>query len=182
LLLICYLMFVIYYLILALRFLFAPLILIWPVNTVIVSFFLDVIDGDFAPFSVSQKKYQELDKIFDYWVYIFEMAYAWIHLSDYKILLLALLVWRTIGHIIFHFRQNRSIFLIFGNYFENVFFLVFFADHFSSLKFILEERGVFAFSLAAVLIIKVFNEWFTHIAQLSIRENIFKSKRRWIKK
>ncbi len=148
---------------------------------VILSFFLDVIDGDLAACKVTTKEtYQNIDKGFDYWVYIFEMAYAWIHFPTFRILLLVLFAWRTVGTIIFYFHQKREMFLLFGNYFENVFFVIFFGKMIPGLKFILADKVVYYWTLAAVTAEKIFQEWFIHIAKLSVMENVLGGKKHWL--
>lgn len=170
-----------YIFVLFLRVIFSPLILIWPFISVIVSFSLDLVDGDFAAPVVTKAQYQLIDKTVDYWVYIFEMVYSWIYLPSFKWFLLALFIWRTIGTLIFYITSKRKLFIIFGNYFENAFFIFFFAKIFPNLRFLVENRVALVVSLIAVFSIKAFQEWFIHIADLSVREDIFKNKRSWKK-
>lgn len=163
----------IYYFVILLRLLFAPLILIWPLQSIIVSFFLDAVDADFAHHIVSKRKYQEIDKLLDSWVFLFEMILAWRIFFGFKYFLLFLFLWRIIGTIIFYIAKNRKIFLVFGNYFENAFFVLFFKDHLPNINIYL--------LLITSLIIKIFQEWFIHVADLSVREDLFGKKRRWKK-
>ncbi|KKQ24776.1 MAG: hypothetical protein US40_C0001G0029 [Candidatus Roizmanbacteria bacterium GW2011_GWC2_37_13] len=160
-----------YILIIFLRILFALLIFRLPQLSVIVSFFLDVVDGDFAPSAITKKQYQFVDKTVDFFVYIFEMIYAWINFRDFRLFLLALLLWRFIGMVVFYITKNRRYFIIFGNYFENAFYVIFF--NFIVINFVFTLITVFAF--------KLFQEWFIHVADLSVREDIFKKKRNWKK-
>ena len=162
----------VYYLVLLVRVIFAPLIFIWPATSVIVSFLLDVVDGDIAPYTVSKERYQIIDKTIDSWVYIFEMIYAWINFEQFKFLLLGLFLWRMLGMILFYITSNRRIFVVFGNYFENVFFVIFFG---------FTKPPVFYFAVVFVSLIKFFQEWFIHVADLSVREDVFKLKRNWKK-
>lgn len=162
----------VYYLVLLVRLILAPLIFIWPATSVIVSFLLDAVDGDIAASAVSKERYQAIDKTVDFWVYIFEMSYAWINFDEFKLLLLGLFIWRLAGLILFYVTANRRLFIIFGNYFENVFFVIFFG--FTKAPF-------FYFAVAVASLIKFFQEWFIHIADLSVIEDIFKIKRRWKK-
>ncbi len=159
-----------YYLILAVRIILAPFIFVWPTVTVILSFLLDVIDGDFAVSVVSKRQYRSIDKAVDFWVCVFEMAYAWIYFGQFKFFLLALFLWRLVGLLLFYITQNQRLFVIFGNYFENVFFVVFFG---------FTTPPVFYFAVVLVTLIKFVQEWFIHVAELSVREDIFKMKRAW---
>lgn len=99
------------------------------------------------------------------------MIYAWINFRDFRLFLLALLLWRFIGMVVFYITKNRRYFIIFGNYFENAFYVIFF--NFIVINFVFTLITVFAF--------KLFQEWFIHVADLSVREDIFKKKRNWKK-
>lgn len=158
-----------YYLAILLRIAFAPLILIWPLQAIIVSFLLDLFDADFAHYIVSKKQYQLIDKVLDTWVYIFELILAWRLFPDFKLLLLLLFIWRLIGVILFFFNSYRWLFVIFGNYFEIAFFVLYFKIVFININI----------TLINAFLIKLFNEWFIHVADFSIRENFFRSKRKW---
>lgn len=162
----------VYYFLLLIRLTLAPLIFIWPTITVILSFLLDAIDGDIAAHYVSKDRYQTIDKTVDFWVYIFEMTYAWVNFEQFKFLLLGLFLWRLAGMILFYITSNRRLFIVFGNYFESVFFVIFFG---------FTKPPVFYFAIVLVSLIKLFQEWFIHVADLSVREDIFKLKRTWKK-
>ncbi len=170
-----------YFFIVILRILFAPLIFIWPLISIILSFFLDIIDVEFASKGVlTLEKYERYDKALDLWWYITIMAFSWFYLSDYKIILLILFALRIIGSIIFFIKNNRRIFFIFPNFFENVFFLIFFSTYFKQLNILLGEK-FFYFSIITVITLKIFQEWWIHIAQISIPEHFFGKKRNWKK-
>ena len=158
-----------YIFVVILRIIFAPLIFVWPLLSVIVSFFLDLIDADLAHYTITKDQYEINDKALDFWVYIFEMIYAWQNFSDFKWLLLVLFTWRFIGMIVFYITNNRKYFIIFENFFENIFFVLFFKIQIVNIYI--------TFILA--FMIKIFTEWFIHYADLSVREDIFKSKRKW---
>lgn len=160
-----------YFLIIFLRIVFAPLILIWPLQSIIVSFLLDVVDADFACFAISKHQYQIIDKILDTWVYIFELTLALKMFPNWNYFFILLFFWRLVGLIVFYFFKNRKIFLIFGNYFENAFFAFL-------LKYYFVEINLYYLLLIA-FIAKVFQEWFIHVAELSVMEDLFKKKRHW---
>ena len=168
-----------YYFIVLLRILAAPLIFVWPLISVILSFFLDVIDIEFASRGgLTLDKYERWDKSLDLWWYFNAMIYGWFYLSYYKYLLLALFIFRLIGDIIFFFKNNRKIFIIFPNFFENFFFLFFFALYFRQLNFLLDKKHLLI-SLLMIILLKLFQEWWVHIAQISIPEFFFGKKRVW---
>ncbi|MFZ6034789.1 MAG: hypothetical protein ACOYUB_01390 [Patescibacteria group bacterium] len=170
-----------YYLVVLVRIIVAPLILIWPTPGIILSLFLDIIDADFAYHVITKKQYQVIDKLLDLWVYVFEMIIAWNTLPEFRMVLLALLTWRTIGLALMIMTSNRHILIFFGNYFENIFFLVYFAKNVKGLDFLVSNPTAFWISIAVTVLAKAFQEWFIHVADLSIREDLFKSKRKWKK-
>ncbi|MEK7110120.1 MAG: hypothetical protein AAB876_02765 [Patescibacteria group bacterium] len=168
-----------YYFIVLLRIIVAPLIFIWPLPAIILSFFLDVVDIEFASRKVlTLSEYERYDKILDLWWYCNVMTFSWFNLPNYRFLLLILFIFRTVGEIIFFIKNDRRIFFLFPNFFENIFFLIFFSIYFKQLYFLLSEKYIF-FSLSAVIITKIFQEWWVHIAQISIMEYFFGKKRAW---
>lgn len=170
-----------YYFVVLLRILVAPLIFIWPLTAIILSFFLDIIDIEFASRKVlTLSEYEKYDKALDLWWYFNVIAFSWFYLPDYKFLLLILFIFRITGSIIFFLKNDRRIFFIFPNFFENIFFLIFFSLNFKQLNFLLDKK-CFLFSISIAIILKIFQEWWVHIAQISIPEYFFGKKRRWRK-
>ena len=170
-----------YFLIILLRVLSAPLIFIWPLPAIILSFFLDVIDIEFASKKVlTLSEYERYDKALDTWWYLNVMIFTWFQLPNYRHILLILFIFRSIGEVIFFIKNDRKIFFLFPNFFENIFFLIFFSIYFKQLNFLLSEKFIF-FSLSVVIITKIFQEWCVHIAQISIPEHFFGKKRDWRK-
>jgi len=167
-----------YYYIFALRILVAPLIFIWPLLSIILSVFLDLIDADFAHRIMSKKQYQFFDKNLDLWFYINIMIFSCINYPDYKIYLFILFIYRLTGQLIYYISKNRGVLLFFPNFFECMFLLIFFGiNYYPSIL-----RGqTFLFILLIIFAIKIFQEWFLHVADLSIREDFFKIKRDWKK-
>lgn len=168
-----------YYFVVLVRIILAPLILVWPTPAIILSLLLDIFDADFAHHVISKKQYQMADKILDSWVLVFELILSWQVLPEYKLLLTILFVWRMIGLTVFLKSSNRHVLLVFGNFFESVFFVLYFATVFPSLNFILGNQSIFNAAIALAFLSKIFHEWFIHVAELSIREHLFRSKRKW---
>lgn len=168
-----------YYFVILVRIILAPLILVWPTTAIILSLLLDIFDADFAHHVITKKQYQMVDKILDSFVLLFELILAWQVLPEFRLLLSILFVWRMIGLTVFLESKNRHVLLVFGNFFENVFFLLYFATTFKSLNFILLNQAVFYTAMALAFLSKIFHEWFIHVAELSIREHLFGSKRKW---
>ena len=172
--------FIIYFIVL-LRIVSAPLIFIWPLLSIILSFFLDVIDIEFASRKVlTLSEYERYDKALDLWWYFNVMIFSWFQLPNYRYILLILFIFRTVGENIFFIKNDRRIFFLFPNFFENIFFLIFFSIYFRQLNFLLDKKFVF-FSLSVVIIEKIFQEWWVHIAKISIPEHFFGKKRQWKK-
>jgi hypothetical protein len=150
--------------------------------SIILSFFLDIIDIEFASRRVlTLDEYERHDKALDFWWYLNTAIFSWFHLPNYKFLLLILFLFRAIGDIIFFIKNDRKIFFLFPNFFENIFFLIFFSIYFKQLNFLLNNKFIL-FSLSVAIIIKIFQEWWIHIALISIPEYFFGKKRKWRKK
>lgn len=167
-----------YILIIILRIIFASFIFVRPLLSIIVSFFLDLIDADFAHKVVAKKLYQIIDKNLDLWWFINIMIYSFINYPDYKIYLLILFIYRVVGQLIYYVSGNRGVLLFFPNFFEWIFFLIFFGKNY--YPSILEGQKYILF-LIIIFITKIFQEWFLHVADLSIREDFLKIKRSWKK-
>jgi len=153
--------------------------MIWPILSIVLSLFLDTIDAEFAHHVVSKHKYQLIDKTLDLWVLIFEMIYGWINLPYFRLLLLFLFIWRLIGTFVFYKSRDRKWLLVFGNFFENIFYLIFFATNFKSLNILLSNQLYFYISFFILFILKIFQEWFIHVANLSLKELLLGKKRKW---
>lgn len=170
-----------YLFIINLRIIFAPLILVWPTPAIILSFFLDMIDAEFAYYIVTKKQYQLIDKTIDSWVFLFEMILAWQMFINYRSFLLILFLWRMIGTFFFYLTKKRHLLFVFGNFFENIFFVIYFTSIIPGWNLLFNNKPAFYSLLIFVSLIKLFQEWFIHIAGLSIREDIFGKKRKWRK-
>lgn len=171
-----------YYLIVILRILTAPLIFIWPFPSIILSFFLDIIDIELATRgALTLEKYERYDKALDLWWYFNVMIFSWFQLPNYRYILLILFIFRTVGEVVFFIKNDRRVFFLFPNFFENIFFLIFFSIYFKQLNFLLGREFIY-FSLSIMIITKIFQEWWVHIAQFSIPEYFFGKKRKWRKK
>lgn len=168
----------IYFFIIFFRLLSAPLIFISPLSAIILSVFLDIIDADFAYQVISKKKYELIDKNLDLWWFINIMIYSALNFPDYKIYLLFLFIFRAIGQLIYYLTNSRRILIFFPNFFEWIFFLIFIGKNYFPI--ILTTQNYILISLS-IVIIKIIQEWFLHVADLSIKEIVFKTKRYWQK-
>lgn len=170
-----------YYFIIFLRIISAPLIFIWPLISIILSFFLDIIDIEFASRGVlTLSEYERSDKALDLWWYSNAMLFSWFSLPYYRLFLLTLFIFRIVGDAIFFLKNDRRILFLFPNFFENIFLLIFFSLYFKQLNFLLDKKYFFI-SLSIVVLLKILQEWWVHIAQISISEDFFGKKRKWKK-
>jgi hypothetical protein len=168
-----------YFFIELLRFVFPVFIFSYPIFTVVTTIFLDAIDAEFASQGVlSHSKYQIVDKLMDNWWNLWALAYSYFAFNSFFILLLVLLVFRFIGLAIFLNIKRRGIFMIFPNFFENAFFLFFFAT-FLGYGFLISGANLY-YSLAVVFALKLVQEYWVHILKKSLVEDVFKFKwRKW---
>jgi hypothetical protein len=155
-------------------------IFMFPLFTVIAEIFLDSIDGDLAAQGVlNNRDYEKVDKTMDTWWYIWLLAYSYIALGQYFIFLLMLFVYRIIGWMVFIRKDHRFLLMLFPNFFEYAFFLFFFAKIFS-FQNLLTGRPLY-YSLAVIFTVKLLHEYWLHVKQKSLVEDVFKFKwRRWL--
>ncbi|NMB84030.1 hypothetical protein GYA28_01955 [Candidatus Roizmanbacteria bacterium] len=151
-----------------------------PVTISLLAFLLDVIDVEFASRRVLTKsQYQYLDKAMDFWWYVFAMVYSFVSMPQYNYLLIPLFTLRLLGEVIFYFNRNRKTFFYFPNLFENAYFIFLLGNKVPSLGFLISGDHT-VYSLAVVFILKMFQEWWVHIAQISIGDDIINMKRQWL--
>lgn len=157
---------------------FSPLLIFtYPVFAVIFNVFLDIIDGDTSSNFLTKKQYQHMDKLLDFWWLTVVMIWSFPNLIAYKWPLLALYLYRFIGVLVFEYTGNRKTIFFFPNFFENLFFLVFFANYYPGFNNLFQNNK-FTFILLAFLI-KIGHEYWLHVMEKSILEDIFKIKRKW---
>ena len=142
---------------------------------------MDVIDIEFASNNVTTlQQYEKNDKALDLWCYTMSLFYSYFKLNYWFNFLLVLYLYRLIGDLIFFTKGKRKIFLFFPNLFESAFFLLFFSTFFSNFNFLIKQNNLYL-SLGVVSVIKMFQEWWVHWAQISIPEDFFGIKRNWRK-
>ena len=114
----------------------------------------------------------------DNWWYLWALAYSYFAFNRFFILLLIFLVFRFVGLAIFLNTKRRSTFMFFPNFFENAFFLFFFATLFSLQSLIIGPN--LYYSLAVAFALKILQEYWVHILKKSLVEDVFKFKwRKW---
>lgn len=157
-----------------LRFVVPPLMLWFPIPGVLATLFLDVVDGDLLGWlGMSEESYQFIDKIADFYGYIFMMILGlnW----PIRNILAILLTYRTVGQLLFLITNERLVLLLFPNFFEAL-VLVF-------IGLMMWRRGVesayqtyrtYLWQIWVLIItLKILNEWQLHFAQISISNLLF---------
>lgn len=152
-----------------------------PLFVVVAITFLDAIDVEFASRKVlTRNGYQRIDKCLDTWWYLVALSFSYFFLNQYFIFLAILFGFRIVGLFVFIIKEDRRVLFFTPNLFENAFFLFFLANHFPTLNFLIHGTALYK-SLLAVFILKMIQEYWIHIAQISIPEHIFGKKRLWKK-
>ena len=146
---------------------------------VILITLLDVVDAEFASNRVLSKEwYQRMDKMLDLWWYIWILTYVIIYYPIFSVYFVGLFIYRLIGHVLMAMGAERRVLLYFPNFFEYLFFLLFFSKAFTILNFLTQGNN-FYYSLLVIIIFKLSQEYFLHVKKISIRENILGAKRGW---
>lgn len=157
-----------------LRFVVPPLMLWFPIPGVLATLFLDVVDGDLLGWlGMSEESYQFIDKIADYYGYIFMMILGlrW----PIRNILAFLLAFRSIGQLIFLLTNERLVLVAFPNFFEAL--VLVFVGLLIWRKTIDRAYQTYRHYLwqiwAFIITLKILNEWQLHFAQISISNLLF---------
>ncbi len=169
-----------YFLFVILRVILAPLIFLFPVPVVAILFLLDYFDGELASKKVlTLEQYEKIDKALDLWQYVYELLFCGFMLKIYFPLLMIFFVYRMVGEILFFLTNKRKLLVVFPNFFENAFLLVFFGTYIRRLSFLTGRN--FALYLVIVCALKLIQEWWLHWKNLSTMEIFFHKKKQWKK-
>lgn len=156
-------------LVISLKFLVPSLMLRFPFQAIWGNYFLDVIDGDILlSLGLSDYTYQTIDKVADYWSYIF-MLILGLRWNIRKIVIF-LFAYRTIGQILFFLTRNEQVFLLFQNFLEPLvmaYSLIIFKQG-SEAKAFQTYRRHFKLIWAIVIGYKLWNEWYLHYANIDL--------------
>lgn len=119
---------------------------------------------------VPQKIYQLQDKLLDYYWYILILLYALHSIRDLVILWLIIFsfIVRSIGQIIFTISKKETVLLFFPNIQEPIFWAWL-------LSPALLSRQLFPYTILMVLILKLANEYYTHVLKGNPLDQIFQS-------
>lgn len=152
-----------------LKFLIPMLMLIFPFPAVWGNYFLDVIDGDILlSLGLTDYLYQTIDKVADYWSYIFMLILGlrW----KIKKIIIILFAYRTIGQLLFFLTRNELSFFVFQNFLEPLvmaYTLIIFKQKSETKAFQIYKRH---FKLIWIIVIgyKLWNEWYLHFANIDL--------------
>lgn len=160
--------------IIAIRLLLPVTVFIHPVLAILLSQFFDGIDGQiFFNHGHKWKDYNRLDKVLDYWWYIFIVVYSVLHLPAVFPVLLALFLYRTVGQIIGTTFNTDKAYIFFPNIFEWLFVYTIFLQSFDLSLWV---------TLALSTITALFVEWSIHHSEIHFASKyIFKKEIKWNK-
>lgn len=152
--------------------LFVPLLIfVNPLIAWVSSLFFDGFDGQlFWESGINWKVYNAVDKVLDYWWYLFILTYFYLEATEFIVIALALLAYRTLGQVVGVVMSYEKAYLVFPNLYE--WFFVF--------AVIVGLGGWLALGLA--LLTAMFFEWLIHSSNLHIvSKYIFKREISWKK-
>lgn len=149
-----------YVLIILIRLAAITLIIFYPLEGILISILLDLLDGWFWAFSgLPKSKYHEIDKPIDYLTHCFELVAASRTVIFYP--LLVLFLYRSIGHLIYWFTKNKRVFIFFPNLFEYFFIIYLVIERFRLDISIFDWRII-----AALILFKLCQEIYVHMFPL----------------
>lgn len=137
----------------------------------ITNLLLDIGDGPVAYRSkLKWNRYNLIDKLLDNWWYLIITLYMLS--SPLRFVFIGLLLYRLVALPIVHLTKNESLYIIFPNVLEWLFYLFIIWPSFAN------SLAAFVFCLTISLIV----EWNTHIGKTSlIAKTIFRTNMKWKK-
>lgn len=143
-------------------------ILRWPFWGTALSAAADVLDYQFLhPSTAMMAEYQVMDKTLD--IYYLSLAMytslSWKDPLAKKISIISY-VYRLVGVLLFAITQFRPTLLLFPNFFENFFFFYHIYRYFAKTDILFVNKKILYIVIPAILIPKLFQEYFIHILQI----------------
>lgn len=148
--------------------------LVFPFPAVWANYVLDVVDGDILmQFGMSEFTYQTIDKVADYFSYIFMLILGlrW----RIKRTIVILFVYRTVGQVLFFLTRNEMAFFYFQNLLEPlvmIYVLLIFVQKSEGKAFESYKRH-FVLIWVIILVYKIWNEWYLHLANIDLSTLLF---------
>ena len=152
------------------RFFIVFLIFVNPVLAVLLSFLFDYLDAPLAYLSqvMSRRTFYILDKIMDYWFYVF------ILISSFTLpifpIVLVLFLYRTIGQLLTIFTYNEIYLVIFFNLLD-IFFLAYFLTGRSDISL-----------LILLLPVALAREYEIHFRPVTLKYRVLSQYQKWKEK
>lgn len=147
-----------------------PVFLLWfPFQVAWINYFLDVVDGDILlSLGLNDENYQTIDKIADWFSYIFMLLVGlrW----NIKKTIIILFIYRTIGQTLFFLTRNELIFFYFQNLLEPlvmIYALFIFSRRSEGAAFETYKKHL-RLIWAIIIGYKVWNEWYLHLANIDL--------------
>ena len=152
-----------------LKFFMPVLLLRFPFQASWGNYVLDVIDGDILLYlGMEENMYQIVDKVADYWSYIFMLILGlrW----QIRKTIIALFAYRTVGQALFFITRNELVFFYFQNFLEPlvmIYALLLLKQGTEEKTFLIYKKH---FKLIWVIILgyKLWNEWYLHFANIDL--------------
>lgn len=143
-----------------------------PLEGMIISFIFDMLDWwTFSFGKLPVEIYEDYDKPLDYIQYIFliPLLYSTPIFLPYMLFL----IWRTLGHLVYHKTLNRKFFILFPNIAEYIAFI-----YFLDLQVPLDLYPLSPLPFAGILLFKLFQEIGLHYSPKNITYHWGQSVRR----
>ena len=158
------------YPVIALKFIVPTLLLRFPFPSAWGNYILDVIDGDILlSLGVAEYSYQTIDKVADYYSYIFMLLLG----LNWKIrkTIIALFIYRSVGQLAFFVTRDEFMFVYFQNFLEPLvmaYTLLIFLKKGSLTKAHASYQKHFKLVWAIIIGYKLWNEWYLHWANIDL--------------
>lgn len=140
----------------------------FPIVTVLLSYFVDMIDGDLLESFVGLKRktYQKYDKLLDSWWLSFIMAYIYFNNIPYYGWFLWLFLYRMFGVLLVMINGSEWLLFVFPNVFETFFVIYLFFPQWFGLEVGSLRDPIPLFII--ITVITLIREYWLHIANRDI--------------
>lgn len=152
--------------VIGMKFLLPVLYLRWPFAAGWGNLVLDSIDGDIlVPAGLPEPTYQIVDKVADYWAYVFMLLWGWNQPIRREVALTFSL--RTVGQMLFFATRNELALFYFPNLLEPLFLV-----YATMIRLAGSERAHDIYRRhivliwAGIMLYKLQDEWITHVANV----------------
>lgn len=133
----------------------------FPILVTVGSWLLDLNDASPYRFlGINRLQYELLDKSLDLYWYSISLIYAYHQLPFFGVLL-ALYLFRLVGHILFYVTKKEIVFILFPNFYEYVFWLLIFVNVAPRFKYLLGPNHLYI-TLGILFVAKFIQELIAH--------------------